>query len=362
MRVTTGHENKSFFQEIKDQRKKKQKKKRRTLVQWLKPQWPRFVSAFKSMVIIGVGSIFVMVPGLAKVFENGQWILIALCMTQGDTVGGALTTMKMRLVGTLFGAMWAYITYLAVSDNVYHTFGMLVPWILFFGYLKPLPQWGYAATVACFTPVLITLGRIPYGDTLPAGNYALLRIEENLIGIAVAVVLTIAIFPVFAIDVLKNNIDTTLQLCRGSINAMHAIYDKLFENEQLDVTIVDVEKQTEQGIKSFIDAQRSRFHQLISGQRALIGHTALEPTLWWSKNSFASDRYSMLAEQQIDMFRMLHNIDHILLRIHECSNTSENHIKRLQLYADGGFLPVSLHNELRNLSRQLSDCVGLWSS
>ncbi|CAF0802510.1 unnamed protein product [Adineta steineri] len=362
MRVTTGDENKSFFQEIKDQRKKKQKKKRRTLVEWLKPQWPRFVSAFKSMVIIGVGSLFVMVPGLAKVFENGQWILIALCMTQGDTVGGALTTMKMRLVGTLFGAMWAYITYLAVSDNVYHTFGMLVPWILFFGYLKPLPQWGYAATVACFTPVLITLGRIPYGDTLPAGNYALLRIEENLIGIAVAVVLTIAIFPVFAIDVLKNNIDTTLQLCRGSINAMHAIYDKLFENEQLDVTIVDVEKQNEQGIKSFIDAQRSRFHQLISGQRALIGHTALEPTLWWSKNSFASDRYSMLAEQQIDMFRMLHNIDHILLRIHECSNTSENHIKRLQLYADGGFLPASLHNELRNLSRQLSDCVGLWSS
>ncbi|CAF4132243.1 unnamed protein product, partial [Rotaria sordida] len=62
---------------------------RRTVIQVLKPQWPRFVSAFKSMVIIGVGSIFVMVPRLATAFENGQWILIALCMTQGDTVGGA---------------------------------------------------------------------------------------------------------------------------------------------------------------------------------------------------------------------------------------------------------------------------------
>ncbi len=44
-----------------------------------------------------------MVPYLAKVFENGQWILIALCMTQAETVGGAFTTMKMRLIGTLLG-------------------------------------------------------------------------------------------------------------------------------------------------------------------------------------------------------------------------------------------------------------------
>ena len=78
-------------------------------MQVVKPQWPRFVSAFKSMVIIGVGSIFVMVPRLATAFENGQWILIALCMTQGDTVGGAFTTMKMRLVGTLFGKLFLLI-------------------------------------------------------------------------------------------------------------------------------------------------------------------------------------------------------------------------------------------------------------
>jgi hypothetical protein len=66
-------------------------------------QWSTFLLSIKSMIIIGVGSIFVMVPYLAKIFENGQWILIALCMTQADTVGGAFTTMKMRLIGTLLG-------------------------------------------------------------------------------------------------------------------------------------------------------------------------------------------------------------------------------------------------------------------
>ncbi|CAF3606759.1 unnamed protein product [Rotaria sordida] len=335
---------------------------RRTVIQVLKPQWPRFVSAFKSMVIIGVGSIFVMVPRLATAFENGQWILIALCMTQGDTVGGAFTTMKMRLVGTLFGIMWAYVTYLSVNDHVYHTFGMLVPWMLIFGYLKLLPTWSYAATVAAFTPVLVNLGRIPYGDVVPAGNYALLRIEENLVGIAVAIVLTLAIFPVFAIDVLKNNIQSTLQVCRESITSIHSIYDQLFPHENLEVDIIDVEKKNEQEIKSIIDTQRSRFHQLISSQRVLVGHASLEPTMWWFHNSFSSIRYDTLVEQQIDMFRMLHNIDTILTRINECVNNDKDQIKNLQMYtADSFFLP-DLHIELVNLSRQLNDCLSLWSS
>ena len=44
-----------------------------------------------------------MVPALVTTFENAQWIFIALCMTQGDNVGGAFTTTQMRLFGTLLG-------------------------------------------------------------------------------------------------------------------------------------------------------------------------------------------------------------------------------------------------------------------
>ena len=107
--------------------------------------------------------------------------------------------------------MWAYVTYISVEDHVYRTLGMLTPWTLVFGYLKLLPRWSYTATVAAFTPVLINLGRIPYGPALPAGDYALLRIEESLVGITIAMFLTIGIFPVFAIDVLKNNIQSNSQ-------------------------------------------------------------------------------------------------------------------------------------------------------
>ncbi|CAF4619324.1 unnamed protein product [Rotaria sp. Silwood2] len=196
--------NKTFNKNIP----KMHEKKKINIKERLKLQWPRLLSATKSMIIIGVGSIFVLVPYLAKTFENGQWILVTLCMTQGDTVGGAFTTMKMRLMGTLLGSIWAYVTYLAVHDNVNLTLIMLSPWIFIFGYLRRLPYWGYTATVAAVTPIIINLGRLPFGDALPAGNYALIRIEESFIGITIAVILTLLIFPIFAIDLLKDNIQS----------------------------------------------------------------------------------------------------------------------------------------------------------
>ena len=95
--------------------------------------------------------------------------------------------------------MWSYITYLLVHDNIFKTFLMLIPWIFLFGYLRLFPKWGYTAAVAAFTPILINLGRLPYGDALPGGDYALLRIEENFVGILIAIVLQMLIFPVFAV-------------------------------------------------------------------------------------------------------------------------------------------------------------------
>jgi hypothetical protein len=100
-RATISDLTDSNFQEIKS----KKKKEKKGLKEWLTPNWSEVFPAMKSMVIIGVGSIFVLVPRLATTFENGQWILIALCMTQGDTVGGAFDNIKMRLMGTLLGKL-----------------------------------------------------------------------------------------------------------------------------------------------------------------------------------------------------------------------------------------------------------------
>ncbi|CAF3844490.1 unnamed protein product [Adineta steineri] len=336
-------------------------KKKQSLKDRLTPKWSRLFSATKCMIIVGIGSIFVMVSPLATAFENGQWIFVAICMTQGDSVGGAFTTMKMRLLGTLLGAMWAYVTYLAVHDDVYQTFGMLVPWILVFGYIRPLPKLNYTATVAMITPILITLGRIPYGNTLPAGNYALLRIEENLVGIGVAAVLTLIIFPVFAIDLLKDNIQSTFQACRDNINSIRLIYDQLFYNKHLNEMSIDIEKE-EQNIQSFFDVQRSHISQLITIQRNLIEHASSEPSFWWVNNNCSIKRYKTLVQQEIDMFQIFYCIDTALMRIHECSTNNDVHIENIQIYPINDDFFSNFHTELTTLSDRLSECLNLWSS
>ena len=93
---------------------------------------------------------------------------------------------------------------------------------------------------------------------------------------------------------------------------MHSIYDRLFDYKHGGTSSLEMEKSNEQEIKSFLDAQRTRFHQLISGQRILVEHASHEPTMWWSQNSFSVVRYQTLVSQQLDIFRMLHNVDAIV--------------------------------------------------
>jgi len=50
------------------------------------------------------------------------------------------------------------------------------------------------------------------------------------------------------------------------------------------------------------------------------------------------------------------------MRINECANSDEDQIKSLQMGAASSLFHPDLHTELANLSRQLSDCLSLWSS
>jgi hypothetical protein len=101
--------------------------------------------------------------------------------------------------------MWAYAIYAAVGENIYKIFGMLIPWFFICGYLFLIPQWNNTATIAASTPIVVNLGRL-YGNASPQGDYALFRIEDTIIGVGLGAVLTILIFPVFAVDSLKSNI------------------------------------------------------------------------------------------------------------------------------------------------------------
>jgi len=293
--------------------KTKEKNERNFLKNYFKIKFdrPRILSALKSTLIIGVGSIFVMIPRLANLFANGQWILFGLCMTQGDTVGGAFTTMKMRLIGTLLGSMCAYAIYKAVGEIVHQIFVLLVPWLLLFGYLRLIPTWDHTATIAASTPIVINLGRL-YGDVYRQGNYVLLRIQEAIIGIGLGAVLSILVFPIFAADLLKVNIQNTLKTCRRAVVSIHSVYDEFFEHQPHSDSFEVTEE-----VKYNVARHRKYFNQLINSQRKLVDCASLEPSFWWFNYGFSSSKYKALVQQELDVFRMMHNL-HAAVGLHIC--------------------------------------------
>lgn len=100
----------------------------------------------------------------------------------------------------------------------------------------------------------------------------------------------------------------SLECCAESVNSMHKVYDELFHHEHVE-NKNSIYLENENEIESFLIEQRSIFQQLIISQRIFVSNASIEPTFFWFKNEFSSSRYNLIVQQQIHIFRMLHNID-----------------------------------------------------
>ena len=98
----------------------------------------------------------------------------------------------------------------------------------------------------------------------------------------------------------------TLKTCRRATESIHSVYDKFFQHQHSRRFSITIDQQQE--IKYGNNIQRSHFHQQISSQRTLVNSASLEPSIWWFNYGFSSSRYNILVQQQLDMFRMLHNM------------------------------------------------------
>lgn len=219
--------------------------------------------------------------------------------------------------------MWAYVIYISVGANSYKIIGMLVPWLFIFGYLKLLPRWDYTATVAASTPIFINLGRL-YSTDLPPVNYVIHRIQENVIGIGLGIILTICIVPRFAVSLLKTNIRgeynnhsifmywlklciDALEACRQATESIHSIYDQFFHHQHPRQSSINIDQT--QAVQSLFGLDGSRFYQLIGMQRTLITSASREPAFCWFNCEFSVSRYHVLRQQQWNIYRILQSVD-----------------------------------------------------
>lgn len=307
----------------------------------LKLDWTKVQNSLRCCILLGVGLIFVEVPILAQQFEHGQWILIAMCMTQGDNVGGSVTQMRLRLIGTLLGAVYGYLAYSAVGNNMYYLLAMLLLWVFVMSYIRASQNYAYIGVIGSATAIIVTIGRIPYTDPIQ-GNYALLRIQQNSLGIAIALVVNLVVFPVLASDLIKHNISVVLNNMSIAVRTIYTVYDTTIQTHSVmkhtrnnnTHTLVLPELQRQQSDKylilnelsgqqidiktdsefgTFIFSEIGKIRQQLSQQQLLITQADSEPRLW--STPFPTTSYRTLVDNQTFILRCIFTIDRAMLRI-----------------------------------------------
>jgi hypothetical protein len=205
----------------------------------------RLKTGLRTAVTLSVALIFIEVPILATKFENGQWILFAMLMSQGDNFGGNLFQIRLRWLGTMFGAIYSYFIYVAITNNnpsnefivgdtptLYYILAMVVPFALLNGMIKQNKNWSYFGSISITTCMIVTFGRLPYHSPPPA-NYSLLRIQENLVGMLLLFVCSVITVPVLAIDEFKMNLIDVLKMFQLAKGKLWKIYDKVLLNGKI---------------------------------------------------------------------------------------------------------------------------------
>eukprot|EP01036_Dinobryon_divergens_P024891 gene24891-33383_t len=166
--------------------------------------WGRTMTGLRTVLIIGVALIFVEEPTLSNKFENGTWIMYAMIMSQADNLGATFAQMRLRLFGTFLGALYSYFVYIAVGMEIDYQILMFVPFILMCGIVKQNKSWAYFGSISSTTAQIVTFGRVAFVDPV-VGDYVLLRIQENAMGIVLILLISLMALPKLARDLLNLN-------------------------------------------------------------------------------------------------------------------------------------------------------------
>ena len=175
-------------------------------------------------------------------WSNGYWIPIAVAFSYADVYGQAVNTCLTRVLGTTVGACFGSLAVNAViqqdtttldpitNSRVGGLLALLFLWMVVCAPFRLHPRWFYAGTVAMFTAPIITVGWKLYGPAfLSPGDLALARIQDNVVGCLVYLVLDYAVLPTTAtgklLGLLKGNIGLVDVAARGALVHYARMYE-----------------------------------------------------------------------------------------------------------------------------------------
>lgn len=143
-----------------------------------------------------------------------------------NNIGGTISQIRLRLLGTMTGSIYAYFIYVVVGSRIRMGTIMFLPFLFLCTIIRQNRSWSYFGTVCAMTAIIMWLGRTVYGDS-PDGNFAMLRVQQNAIGCILVAVASLFSVPQLASDLLKLNIVNVLQTYKESVLKIFHVFENV---------------------------------------------------------------------------------------------------------------------------------------
>ena len=191
-------------------------------VAWLK-------NSIKMALIVCIAALLALIPSLqsSSVFPNALWAAFTASILASETEGALWQRGIQRLLGTVVGGVIGYLILLAFPDNYGGSIPLLVLWNLPMQFIVISPSYAYLGALATFTPIIIVFGFSTAGEGLTLERFALARMLEIVIGVAIALALSSVLWPVSSIRLLRSEMILSCDATKQSIHQTSDIYDRM---------------------------------------------------------------------------------------------------------------------------------------
>lgn len=207
---------------------------------------------------------------------NGSWAALTITMVgtrEGEAVGGSFNAALLRMQGTVIGAMFSFALVVLLRGDLASGAGagrliLLAGFSFLTTYLRLNAEYAYAGIVAAFTAYIVALGIPDDADVQTARTYAHRRIEQNLLGLVVLIVVEVVLFPTFAHDAARVAAAKTMEAARV---AAETVYDATVGTD-----CARCRERAAEDAQGALDAVESK----LGAQKTLLVQAAAEPHLW----------------------------------------------------------------------------------
>ena len=229
---------------------------------------------------------------------DGAWAALTITMVgtrDGSAVGGSFNAALLRLQGTVVGAMFSFVLLVGFRGELYSAEGaarlaFLALFSFLTAFLRYNPEFAYGGIVAAFTAYIVALG-YSQASGENARSYAHKRVEQNLLGLVIFVLVEMGLFPTLADDEARLAVAATV---RATERAAEAVYDATVGTDCVQCRRVAA---------GSAQTRLTDVKDCLHAQTSLLQQAAAEPHLWTPK--FPMSHYQTLTNNLEHVSRIL---------------------------------------------------------